>query len=179
MEFGLPKVKSQKQEKYENVGVLTFMPTGPGLGRKMVFNGKASELLGLDDNQNKISFSFSGKEIYIVNTSKSGVSGLNVSKGTKSISDKKHYEYIKYTINNSSEKDELELFLLETEQVYMDNKVFLLSAVAPEVTNEKEKENGLEVESQQEPTQDNDAVDMGQALETTVVDANILIEDNQ
>ena len=40
MEFGLPKVKSQKQEKYENVGVLTFMPTGPGLGRKMVFNEK-------------------------------------------------------------------------------------------------------------------------------------------
>ena len=177
MEFGLPKVKSQKQEKYENVGVLTFMPTGPGLGRKMVFNGKASELLGLDDNQNKISFSFSGKEIYIVNTSKSGVSGLNVSKGTKSISDKKHYEYIKYTINNSSEKDELELFLLETEQVYMDNKVFLLSAVAPEVTNEKEAED--EVESLQEPAQDNDVLDMGQISETTVVDANILIEDNQ
>ena len=143
----------------------------------MVFNGKASELLGLDDNQNKISFSFSGKEIYIVNTSKSGVSGLNVSKGTKSISDKKHYEYIKYTINNSSEKDELELFLLETEQVYMDNKVFLLSAVAPEVTNEKEAED--EVESPQEPAQNNDVLDMGQISETTVVDANILIEDNQ
>ena len=59
----------------------------------------------------------------------------------------------------------------------MDNKVFLLSAVAPEVTNEKEAED--EVESLQEPAQDNDAVDMAQVSETTVVDANILIEDNQ
>lgn len=175
MEFGLPKVKSQKQEKYENVGVLTFMPTGPGLGRKMVFNGKASELLGLDDNQNKISFSFSGKEIYIVNTSQSSVAGLNVSKGTKSISDKKHYEYIKYTINNSSEKDELELFLLETEQVYMDNKVFLLSSAAPEVAIEKE----VEIVEETISAESSDVLNMGQISETKVIDEQILTEDNQ
>lgn len=130
MEFGLPKVKSLKTEKYENDGVLTFLPTGPGLGRKMSFNKKAAEMMGLDDENLQISFSFSAGAIHIVNTAGTAIAGLTVSKTGKSVSDKKHYEYIKYSLYNSTEKDELELFLSETENSFEGRKVFLLEDIS-------------------------------------------------
>ena len=130
MEFGLPKVKSLKTEKYENDGVLTFLPTGPGLGRKMSFNKKAAEIMGLEGENLQVSFSFSTGAIHIVNTFGTNITGLTVSKTGKSVSDKKHYEYIKYSLYNSTEKDELELFLTETENTFEGRKVFLLQNIS-------------------------------------------------
>lgn len=170
MEFGLPKVKAQKKEKYENTGVLTFLPTGPGLGRKIVFNAKAVEILEITDDENKISFSFSGNDIYIVNTSNSSVSNLSVSKTAKSISDKKHYEYIKYTINNSSEKDELELFLIPTEREFNGKKVFCLSQTAPEID---EVEKHLAVEEKTVQSENSVSAEVN---DMTVVDEETIIE---
>lgn len=127
MEFGLPKSRQQKTEKYTNEGVLTFMPTGPGMGRKMELNTKALELLNITDTSNQISFSFSGADIYIVNTSGlENCSGLKVGKTTNGFADKKHYEFIKTKTYNLKEEDTLELFLEETTNEFNGNKVFKL-----------------------------------------------------
>ena len=135
MEFGLPSIKAKKQEKYEDLGVVTFLPTAPGKARKITFNTKALEMLNLTDEANRISFSFTGNSVYLVNTSGvDGVAGLPVSKTSKSISDKKHYEYVKYSINNSSEKDELELFLHKTENEFNGNTVYLLNSSTPQLS---------------------------------------------
>jgi hypothetical protein len=127
MEFGLPKSRQQKVEKYTDQGVITFLPTGENLGRKMELNQKAIELLNITNTENQISFSFSGADIYIVNTSGcDNCSGLKVGKTTNGFADKKHYEFIKTKTYNLKEEDTLELFLEETSNEFNGNKVFKL-----------------------------------------------------
>ena len=136
MEFGIPKVREKKIEKYENIGVLTFLPTGDRLGRKVVFNNKAIEMLGINEVDNNISFSFSGTDVYIVNTSGCGnCASLSVGKLSKSFSDKKHYNYIKKDIFNIDDSEELELILTETENEFHGRKVYLLSKFNLEENN--------------------------------------------
>lgn len=125
LNFGVPKIRQAKEEKYPATGVLILLPTSEGLGRKMELNKKAIELLDITNTNNQISFSFSGDEIYMVNTSNSGVKGLKVGKTNNGFSDKKHYEFIKKKFN-LSESDELELFFEKTENEYNDYKVFKL-----------------------------------------------------
>lgn len=140
MEFGLPKSRQQKTEKYTNEGVLTFMPTGPGMGRKMELNTKALELLNISDSSNQISFSFSGADIYIVNTSGTeNCSGLKVGKTSNGFADKKHYEFIKTKTYNLKEEDTLELFLEETSNEFNGNKVYKLVNILSTITQEKDQ----------------------------------------
>lgn len=127
LKFGIPNLKQKKQEKYNNVGVLTILPTGEGLGRKMELNAFAIKQLGLTDKDNQVSFSFQGDTIYIVNTSNSGIAGFKIGKTTNGFSDKKHYEYIKGKIFKMPESDSLELFFNETENEFNGNKVFQLT----------------------------------------------------
>lgn len=142
MEFGLPKIRERKIEKYPNVALLTFHPTGEGLGRKMELSEAAIDILGLSSQANQVSFSFSGADIYIVNTS--GVensSGLKVGKTTNSFSDKKHYNFIKENMYKVPENEELELFFEATDQEFNGNKVFKLVKDNPsekEVATEEE-----------------------------------------
>lgn len=132
MNFGIPKVRERKIEKYPGVALLTFHPTGEGLGRKMELSEAAIDLLKLESSFNQVSFSFSGVDIYIVNTSGvENASGLKVGKTTNSFSDKKHYNFIKENMHNLSESDELELFFEETEQEFNGNKVFKLVKEKP------------------------------------------------
>ena len=129
MEFGIPKVRQEKKEKYENEGVLTFLPTGEKLGRKVILNKKAIEMLNINGSNNQISFSFNGKEIYIVNTSDNeNVAGLKIGKVSNGFADKKHYEHIKSKIFGLQPEDELELFMYETENKFNGNPVFGLSS---------------------------------------------------
>lgn len=127
LNFGVPNLREKKEEKYTDVGVLTFHPTGEGLGRKMELNSKALELLKADDKNNQISFSFNGQEIYIVNTSGiENTSGLKIGKTTNGFSDKKHYNFIKEKMFGIADSETLELFFKETEQEFNENKVFKL-----------------------------------------------------
>lgn len=129
MEFGIPNRKNKKEEKY-NVPVLTFLPTGPGLGRKMELNQAAMEALNISEGNNQVSFSFSGADIYIVNTSGvENVSGLKVGKTSNGFADKKHYEFIKTKTYNLKEEDTLELFLIETENSFNNNTVYKLGTI--------------------------------------------------
>ncbi len=125
LNFGVPKIRQAKEEKYPATGVLILLPTAEGLGRKFELNKKAIELLDITNTNNQVSFSFSGDEIYMVNTSDSGVKGLKVGKTNNGFSDKKHYEFIKKKFN-LSESDELELFLEKTDNEYNGYKVFKL-----------------------------------------------------
>ena len=141
MQFGIPKVRQTKKEKYENEGVLTFLPTGEGLGRKVVFNQKAIEMLNINGSNNQISFSFNGENIYIVNTSGTdSVAGLKVGKISNGFSDKKHYEHIKYKMFNLLPENELELFLSKTENNFNDNPVYMLGAKFLDFENLEVKE---------------------------------------
>lgn len=136
MDFGIPNLKKAtvaKQEKYPFVGVITLEPTEQGKRKRMVFNSKAVELLEFkeDSTDNQVSFSFNDSSIYIVNTT--GMEGLSELKVTKSntISNVKHYEYIK-SILNKEESDEVDLFLIKTENTFKDKAVFSLSTENPE-----------------------------------------------
>lgn len=133
MLFGIPALRQTKTEKYTDQGVITFLPTGEKLGRKMELNTKALELLNITNTENQISFSFSGADIYIVNTSGcDNCSGLKVGKTTNGFADKKHYEFIKTKTYNLKEEDTLELFLEETMNEFNGNKVYKLVSNQPE-----------------------------------------------
>ena len=98
MEFGVPNQRKKKEEKYPNEGVLTFCKLGKkGSGRKIEFNTKAAELLGLDDKDAYVVFSFSNG-ISIGNGEQAGIPKehrIKVTKNTpRRISDKRTYEYI-------------------------------------------------------------------------------------
>lgn len=168
MDFGIPnlrKATNAKQDKYPFVGVITLEPTEQGKRKRMVFNSKAAELLefkeGSSDNQ--VSFSFDGSSIYIVNTT--GMEGLSELRVTKSntVSNAKHYEYIK-SIINKEDADEVDLFLIKTENTFKDKVVFSLSTENPEqsiedtvnelteeAVEEEVKEPVLETPSEAEP----------------------------
>jgi len=124
--FGIPLIRNKKENKYAGKAVLVFHPTGEGLGRKMELSEDAVNMLDINSANNQVSFSFSGDEIYMVNTSNSGVKGLKVGKTNNGFSDKKHYEFIKKKFN-LSESDELVLFFEPTENEYNGYKVFKLA----------------------------------------------------
>lgn len=127
MEFGVPNLRNKRENKYDDKAVIIFHPTAEGMGRKMELSEKAIEMLNLTDKNNQVSFSFTGADIYIVNTSNTGVAGLKVGKTTNGFSDKKHYNFIKGPKHyNMPDSDELVLCLVETEQEYNDNKVYKL-----------------------------------------------------
>lgn len=127
LQFGIPALRAKKEEKYTNIGTVTFLPTGEKLGRKIQLNSKALEMLNITENSNQVSFSFSGADIYIVNTSGTeNCSGLKVGKTSNGFADKKHYEYIKTKTYNLKEEDTLELFLEETNNEFNGNKVYKL-----------------------------------------------------
>lgn len=141
LNFGVPNLREKKEEKYTEVGVLTFRPTGEGLGRKMDLNTKALELLKADDTNNQVSFSFAGQDIYIVNTSGiDNASGLKIGKTTNGFSDKKHYNFIKVSMFKLADSETLELFFEETENEFNGNKVFKLVKQIEPVYNNSEQQ---------------------------------------
>lgn len=146
LNFGVPNLREKKEEKYTEVGVLTFHPTGEGLGRKMELNTKALELLKADDKNNQVSFSFAGQDIYIVNTSGvDNASGLKIGKTTNGFSDKKHYNFIKVSMFKLDDSETLELFFEKTENEFNGNMVFKLvkEPFIQEQVNETEEFNDL------------------------------------
>lgn len=163
LNFGVPNLREKKEEKYTDVGVLTFHPTGEGLGRKMELNTKALELLKADDTNNQVSFSFAGQDIYIVNTSGvDNASGLKIGKTTNGFSDKKHYNFIKGSMFKLSDSETLELFFEETENEFNGNMVFKL---VKEVSQKEEN---------------NDILNLGQIQESinSTEDPNDLLSDH-
>lgn len=133
MEFGIPKKHVKKEEKYKNIGVITLKAVEKeGGSRRIEFNKKALELLNIELGLNsKFSLSFSNGEIYIVNTSTTNVAGLTLGKVTPAVSNKKYYDYIRKTINGLDDDNsvDLELFLVETERTYMEEKVYVLKKI--------------------------------------------------
>lgn len=127
LNFGVPNQREKREEKYPTIAVMTLEPTGEGLGRKMHFNDTALALLGVTETKTQLSFSFSGNDVFIVNTSGiDNCAGLNVGKTTNGFSDKKHYNFIKGRIHQMDDASTLELFFEETENEFNGNKVFKL-----------------------------------------------------
>lgn len=128
MNFGLPDQRIKKENKYKGISALIFHPVdGEGKGRKMELTEEALDMLNLDSSKNQISFSFSGADIYIVNTSGcDNCAGLKVGKTTNGFSDKKHYDFIKKKTFGLGDTEELVLYLDKTENEYLGNPVFKL-----------------------------------------------------
>lgn len=101
MNFGVPNQRRVRVEKYPDKPVMTLLgydDTKKGSGRKVEFNKKATELLGLPENNATVAFSFTDDGIFVANGSQSGIPddyGLRITKTVpRSFSNKSHYEYI-------------------------------------------------------------------------------------
>jgi hypothetical protein len=99
MNFGVPTQRrtTTKVEKYPNTPVATLVVAEAGKGKKIYFNEKAEQLMGLPEEGATIAFSFEGG-IHVVNGNNPAIPEevkLNVSKSSpRRISDKRTYEYI-------------------------------------------------------------------------------------
>lgn len=133
MEFGVPSKRRTVKEKYPETPVITLLPfEGENTSRKMEFNKKAYEVMGLDpENTNEVAFSFN-KSNYadnsIVNVNGFSIeSALNLAKNHK-VSNKAHYEELKKRYDVSLE-EELELTIVDSGAEFQGNKVFKLVTV--------------------------------------------------
>lgn len=140
MDFGIPQLNrvKKKEEKYEHLGVITLEPAEPGKSRRIVFNTKGAELLNINDKgiDNQIAFSFTGDKIYVANMN--GLEGHSEVKVTKqnNVSNKKYYDYIKKLVKKNDE-DEVEFFLIPTENTFNNTTVYQLVLEQPseEISN--------------------------------------------
>lgn len=138
LNFGVPNLRTKKEEKYPNDGVLTVkVLEKKGGGRKIEFNPKAIEMLGIDveNEKNRVAFSFVAgtTKIYIANrTGEDTKQDIKVTK-QESISDKRYYEYIKKLLGLDIEgQEDVELKLTNVAGQYNGNNVYeveLLSTV--------------------------------------------------
>lgn len=138
LNFGVPNLRTKREEKYPNDGVLTVKALEKkGGGRKIEFNPKAIEMLGIDveNDKNRVAFSFIAgtTKIYIANrTGEDTKQDIKVTK-QESISDKRYYEYIKKLLGLDIEgQEDVELKLTNVAGNYNGNNVYeveLLSTV--------------------------------------------------
>lgn len=114
MQFGIPNQRKTREEKYPNTPIMTLGIEGAkGTARTMVFNPKACEKLGLEDDKAIVAFSFDNG-IYVLNGNQQGVPSEHTIKVTKNyprrISDKKTYEYMSKVLGlDNSIENEFEL----------------------------------------------------------------------
>lgn len=147
MEFGVPSKKRVAQEKYPETPVITLLPfEGENTSRKMEFNNKAYEILGLNQGDyNHVAFSFDKSDFtnnMIVNANEFKIdAALRISKNGK-LSNKSHYEEIKNRYNVDMEK-ELELVLIQSDQQYSGHPIFKLVTL-------KSYQMSLETETEQQ-----------------------------
>jgi hypothetical protein len=146
MEFGVPSKKRVKTEKYPNTAVITLAPfEGENTSRKILFNNKAYEALGLTKGEiNLVAFSFNKSDFTdnkIVNAATlNSDASLKISKnGT--LSNKSHYEEIK-TRYNVPMAGELELTVVDSGKEFAGVTVFDLVTLesVQQATSESESE---------------------------------------
>lgn len=142
--FGTPNLRAAKVEKYPDFGVITLEPiVKAGGGRRLAFNPKAIELLGVDvdNDKNSVAFSFPAgtTDIYIANTTGTGEGKGKVNvKKAGTISDKSYHEYIKkllgYDVNDDSVTFELKLASVVGN--YNGNDVYKLEMLSEQESND-------------------------------------------
>jgi hypothetical protein len=147
MEFGVPSKKRVKSQKYPNTPVITLLKhEGGKASRKIEFNNKAYEVLGLVKNDyNKVAFSFNPSDMnsnMLVNAKDINTdAALKVAKNGI-VSNKAHYEEIKNRLNTDMD-EELELKLQDSGNMFKDSKVFTLVPMSEETSD---ADNGVSVD---------------------------------
>jgi hypothetical protein len=169
MEFGIPsKKRTVKKEKHPNTAVITLLPyEGENTSRKMEFNEKAYEVLGLKkDDTNKVAFSFNRSDMTqnaIVNANEfDSDASLNIAKNGK-LSNKSHYEEIKKRYNEDA-KSELELTVVDNGAKYNNQVVFDLVTLS---SVQKEKEEGSTIETPKEDVEEGGELAEGPSILNT------------
>lgn len=143
--FGAPNLRTPKVEKYPDMGVITLEPiVKEGGARRLLFNPKAIELLGIntENELNRVAFSFPAgtTDLYIANTSNVSDTKADVQvKKNNSISDKTYHESIKRLFGFDVKDDTVtfELHLATVVGKYNNQDVYKLEIIS-EVTNEVE-----------------------------------------
>lgn len=176
LNFGVPNLRTKKEEKYPNDGVLTVKALEKkGNGRKIEFNPKAIEMLGIDveNEKNRVAFSFIAgtTKIYIANrTGEDTKQDVKVTK-QESISDKRYYEYIKKLLGlDINGQEDVELKLTNVAGNYNGNNVYEVELLTGNVTATATTETAEPTisEAQDAPIADETVIPVDEALvETT------------
>jgi hypothetical protein len=133
MEFGVPSKQRVKVEKYPELAVLTLHPhAGAKTSRKIEFNAKAYEVLGLKEGENNhVAFSFDTNNPnlnMIINANDFKMdAALKIAKNGI-LSNKPHYNEIKSRFN-VTDADTLELTIVESGKEYKGHQVYRLATV--------------------------------------------------
>lgn len=174
MKFGIPKQgRSKKEEKYPETPVMTMDVEGKkGTARKIIFNNKACELMGLDEKEATVAFSFDGG-IYVANGQQSLIPEDHEIKVTKNsprrISDKNTYTYIAKVLDlDTSVENEFKLVSSpivpsEDEPVVFKLELMGSDTLVNETKSEVEKDDITEFKSNSD-TDYNESFDMNQEL---------------
>lgn len=117
IEFGVPSQRSKKEEKYPAQVVLTVLAVAEkkGSSKKIAFNKAAIRELGFSDSS-KVSVSFAGERIFVVNTTDLDLSeSYGITKGSpRTFSNSKVYGYISKVKNlDNSVDNDFELTKIE------------------------------------------------------------------
>ena len=107
--FGVPSARTiKKEEKFPDISVVTMKATQKGFAKKLEFNAMAVKEMDLENEDSKVSVSFSEDKIILVNTTKCSdlVEKYNLTKGTpKSFSNSKVYSHISKVLELNEEVD--------------------------------------------------------------------------
>lgn len=143
MNFGVPNLKPVKQEKYNEPVITLVAIEKEGQSRKFELNKHAQEVLKLTKTdlapateggeviKGELAFSFDDQgRILIVNTTGYNVgAALTYKPSTKSLSDKRTYDYVR-RLMNTPEEQILELFLHQTPNSFNGNTVYELKKIS-------------------------------------------------
>lgn len=184
LNFGVPNLRTKKEEKYPNDGVLTVKALEKkGNGRKIEFNPKAIEMLGIDveNEKNRVAFSFVAgtTKIYIANrTGEDTKQDIKVTK-QESISDKRYYEYIKKLLGlDINGQEDVELKLTNVAGKYNGNNVYEVELLTGNVTATATTETAEPAisEAQDAPIADETVIPVDEALveTTTPLEENVV-----
>lgn len=97
--FGVPKQREAKLDKYPDTAVITIMALageGKGVGRKIAFNKKALEVMGLVPGISNINFAFDDSDSKVFVAKHDGDDSVRLNKNY-SISNKRLYDAITKT----------------------------------------------------------------------------------
>jgi hypothetical protein len=103
MNFGIPKKRNSREEKYPSEPVLTLgIDEGKGKAKSIILNSKAVEELGLDAKKGRVAFAFEGG-MFIANAEQDGIDEKHSERVTKSyprkVNSKRTYDYISKIMN--------------------------------------------------------------------------------
>jgi hypothetical protein len=143
LKFGVPtKARSTKEEKYPNTAVITMLEhKGKGTAKKFELNKKASEILGVNEDEASVAISFMEGKVYMVKANGSEEESYKLTKNSpKSFSNSKVYDYFHKFLNLNTSQDNEFLVTEVSDSSYGEGKIYELSSMFTENNQEESTE---------------------------------------